>query len=225
MLRPGTVRTVAIPFIHRGAVEGKLANDDNIRMFGYQVTAFDYAGKEQGMTFADVDGFFILDSIPYGTYKIIVSKDGHELAELQDVKIDDVSVYIQDEIKLDTSAAAFFAKNDSEKQLLQHEEEHERGFNHQEYRNNDFPIDIPQAVNEPEENMHPIKIEEIEGDIFARADAPVFDSVASVQSYARYMSFAETEKDIFNTGGEDGDAAAVLGDLSRNPALQELIKP
>ena len=66
---------------------------------------------------------------------------------------------------------------------------------------------------------------EIEGDIFARADAPVFDSVASVQSYARYMSFAETEKDIFNTGGEDGDAAAVLGDLSRNPALQELIKP
>lgn len=39
------------------------------------------------------------------------------------------------------------------------------------------------------------------------------------------MSFAETEKDIFNTGGEDGDAAAVLGDLSRNPALQELIKP
>ena len=96
VLRPGSVRTVAIPFIHRGAVEGKLANDDNIRMFGYQVTAFDYAGKEQGMTFADVDGFFILDSIPYGTYKIIVSKDGHELAELQDVKIDDVSVYIQD---------------------------------------------------------------------------------------------------------------------------------
>lgn len=225
VLRPGTVRTVAIPFIHRGAVEGKLANDDNIRMFGYQVTAFDYAGKEQGMTFADVDGFFILDSIPYGTYKIIVSKDGHELAELQDVKIDDVSVYIQDEIKLDTRAAAFFAENDSEKQLLQHEEEHERGFNHQEYRNNDFPIDIPQAVNEPGENIQPIKIEEIEGDIFARADAPVFDSVASVQSYARYMSFAETEKDIFNTGGEDGDAAAVLGDLSRNPALQELIKP
>lgn len=110
VLRPGTVRTVAIPFIHRGAVEGKLANDDNIRMFGYQVTAFDHAGKEQGMTFADVDGFFILDSIPYGTYKIIVSKDGHELAELQDVKIDDVSVYIQDEIKLDTRAAAFLPK-------------------------------------------------------------------------------------------------------------------
>lgn len=89
---------------------------------------------------------------------------------------------------------------------------------------NDFPIDIPQAVNEPGENIQPIKIEEIEGDIFARADAPVFDSVASVQSYARYMSFAETEKDIFNTGGEDGDAAAVLGDLSHNPALLELIK-
>ena len=109
--------------------------------------------------------------------------------------------------------------------MQQHEEDHERGFNHQEYRNNDFPIDIPQAVIEPEENAPQIHIEEIEGDIFARADAPVFDSVASVQSYARYMSFAETEKDIFNTDGEAGDAAAVLGDLSRNPALQELIKP
>ncbi len=223
VLRPGTVRTVTIPFIHRGAVEGKLKNNGNIRMFGYQIAALDEEDKEQGTTFADVDGFFILDSIPYGTYKIIVSKDGHELAELQDVKVDDVSIYLEDEIVVNAKAAAFFAEGDSEKELQKREEEHENGFNNQEYRNNDFPIDIPLAVREPEENLPRIKVEEIEGDVFARADAPVFASVASKQSYARYMSFAETEKGIFNTDEETGNAETVIGDLSKNTALQELL--
>lgn len=175
-------------------------------MFGYQIAAVDEDGRERASTFADVDGFFILDSIPYGTYKIIVSKDGHELAELQDVKIDDVSVYLKDEVAIDTRAAAFFAENDSEEELQQREEDHERGFNHQEYRNNDFPIVFRKPSLSRKKMRHKSILEEIEGDIFARADAPVFDSVASVQSYARYMSFAETEKDIFNTDGEAGDA-------------------
>lgn len=221
VLRPGTIRTVSIPFVHRGAIEGKIANADDTRMFGYQISALDKDNKEIVSTFADIDGFFILDGIPYGTYKVIVSKDGNQLAELQDIKVDDISVYIKDEIKLDTRALAFFETKDTQEEFEQLEDLHKQGYNNVDYRNRDFPIDIPQAVLNPEKDMPHIQIEEIEKDIFVEVKAPVFDSVASVQSFERYSTIQDIEADVFSQS--EGNLATVLQDLQYNTALAKAL--
>ena len=223
VLRPGTIRTVAIPFVHRGAIEGKLANASDSRMFGYQISALDKDNKEIVSTFADIEGSFILDAIPYGTYKVIVSKDGHQLAELQDIKVDDVSVYIKDEIELDTRAFDFFEAQDSQNELAQLEEQHELGYNNVDYRNRDFPIDIPQAVLNPQDETPQIQIEEIEKDIFVHAKAPVYDSVASVQSFERYSTVQDIEAGIFSP--IEDNLTTALRDLQYNSALPEILEP
>lgn len=103
VLRPGTIRTLNMPFVHKGAVEGQLFNPYDNMMFGYMIAALDANDNEIGRTFADTSGMFILDDLPYGTYKIVISKDGHTLAEKKDVKVDDISIYLEGEILLDTS--------------------------------------------------------------------------------------------------------------------------
>lgn len=202
VLRPGTVRSVSIPFVHRGAIEGKIENANASRMFGYQIAALDKENKQVASTFADIEGFFILDAVPYGSYRIVISKDGHQLAELLDVKVDDVSVYIKDEIKLDTNAFAFFEEKDSSIELQELEQQHNLGNNNVDYRNRDFPIDIPQAVLTPKEDTPHIQIDEIEQDIFIQTDAPVFNSIASQQSFDRYTTVNDIEKDVFSLSKE-----------------------
>ena len=103
VLRPGTIQTLQMNFVHKGAVEGQLSNPYGIIMFGYMIAAVNDDGEEVGKTFADTSGMFILDDVPYGTYKLVISKDGHVLAEKKDVLIDDTSVYLEGEIWLDTS--------------------------------------------------------------------------------------------------------------------------
>lgn len=167
VLHPGTIRTIEIPFIHRGAVEGKINNAQNIRMFGYKIAAIDGKNQEVSYTYADIEGYFILDGVPYGTYKLLVAKDDNVLAELQDIKVDDVAVYIPDEIMLDWKGALFFEDKDSKKELERLETEHEMGLNNEEYLNNDFPIAIPHHDENIENNPNVLLIEDIEGDIFA----------------------------------------------------------
>lgn len=172
VLHPGTIRTVEIPFIHRGAIEGTLNNEKGIRMFGYKIAALDKEGKEQVFTYADIEGFFILDNIPYGSYTLIVSKDDNILAELQDITVDAEVIYIPDKIMLDWKGAQFFEDEDSKKELNNLEEKHEKGFNNDEYLNNTFPIAIPHDEKyEIKKADHPsseiLQIEDIEGDIFA----------------------------------------------------------
>ena len=224
VLRPGTIRTVSIPFTHRGAVEGKIENIDDTRMFGYQIIALDADNKEIASTFADIEGFFILDAVPYGTYKIVISKDGNQLAELQDVKVDDVSIYLPDEIKLDRKALDFFAEKDSADELQFVEEQHDLGYNNVDYRNRDLPIDIPQAISEPQPHMPKIQIEEIEKDIFVQTEAPVFQSVASVQSFDRYTTVQDIEKGIFSVATQNNSVSHILHDLEYNVALQDVLE-
>ncbi len=102
VLRPGTIRTLEMPFVHKGAVEGQLFNPYDNMMFGYMIAAIDANDNEIGRTFADTSGMFILDDLPYGTYKIVISKDNHILAEKKDIKVDDISIYLEGEILLDT---------------------------------------------------------------------------------------------------------------------------
>ncbi len=166
VLRPGTIKTVEYNFIHKGAVEGKIANPEGKRLFGYQVAAVDKDANEIAVTFADMDGYFILDGIPYGTYSIILSKDGKTLTELYDVKIDDVAVYIEDEITVDLNALDFFEEIDKELEAQRMEAEHEKGYNPVEHINNTFPIDMQKDILDMDPNQYIMTIEEIEEGVF-----------------------------------------------------------
>ena len=102
VLHPGTIRTIELPFVHRGAVEGKLANQYNRHMFGYQIKVLDKEGKEQGSTFADIEGYFILDGVPYGSYMLVIEKDEEMVSEPKQIIIDDVAIFLSDEIEVKT---------------------------------------------------------------------------------------------------------------------------
>lgn len=234
VLRPGTIRTVDLKFIHKGAVEGKIANPEGKRLFGYQISAIDKDEKEIAQTFADLDGYFILDGVPYGTYNIVISKEGSILTELVDVKVDDVSVYLEEDIVVDTDAINFFEDIDTENETNRFVEEHEKGYNNNEYLNNTFPIDVEKAVKEPEEHQPIITIEEIEKDIFVNPNAEVFNSVASQQSYDRFIAVEKTkyddvpmdniERELFGLSDEDAEVIdTIQNELDDNIALKELM--
>ncbi|MBQ2884074.1 MAG: carboxypeptidase regulatory-like domain-containing protein [Alphaproteobacteria bacterium] len=234
VLRPGTIRTVDLKFIHKGAVEGKIANPEGKRLFGYQISAIDKDEKEIAQTFADLDGYFILDGVPYGTYNIVISKEGSILTELVDVKVDDVSVYLEEDIVVDTDAINFFENIDTENETNRFVEEHEKGYNNNEYLNNTFPIDVEKAVKEPEEHQPIITIEEIEKDIFVNPNAEVFNSVASQQSYDRFIAVEKTkyddvpmdniERELFGLSDEDAEVIdTIQNELDDNIALKELM--
>ncbi len=115
VLRPGTIRTLDIPFVHKGGVEGKLENTYDSMMFGYEVIAYDENGEQALSTFTDTDGYFVLEGLKYGKYRLSVVKDGETLGGLKEVVVDDVSIYLEKEIDLneqpkedDSYDAAFF---------------------------------------------------------------------------------------------------------------------
>lgn len=103
VLNPGTVRTIRLPFVHRGAIEGKLENPTNSRMFGYRIFVVDDNNEEKGETFADIEGTFILDAIPYGTYTLKVEKDGNPKASIENIVVNDAAIFMEEEIKLPPS--------------------------------------------------------------------------------------------------------------------------
>lgn len=230
VLRPGTIRTVDLKFVHRGAVEGKIANPDGMRLFGYQITALDKDKKEVAQTFADLEGYFILDSVPYGEYNIVVSKDGNVLTELQDVKVDDVAIYIEEDIVVDLKALDFFEGIDTKNENERFVEEHEKGYNIEEYVNNTFPIDVVKAVNEPEKHQPVITIDEIEGDIFSQpienkelTPVVILPQTDDVKKEEKDEEINDLEKEIFGVNNEDiKDVDVIKKDLDDNVALQEL---
>ena len=168
VLRPGTVKEVEYNFIHRGAIEGKIANPLSKRLFGYQIIVLDKDNKQVAETFADLDGFFILDGIKYGTYDVIISKDGNTLTQLNDITIDDVVVYIDEEITVDLKALDYFEKSDSVKEQEKFMDEHEKGYNPDEYKNKIFPIDIEKDIFDMDPQAHFVSVSEIEEGVFEK---------------------------------------------------------
>ena len=168
ILRPGTIRTVKYDFIHRGAIEGKIANPENKRLFGYQIIVLDKDNKQVAETFADLDGFFILDGIKYGTYDVVISKDGYTITQLTDIKVDDVVVYIDEEITVDLKALDYFEKSDCVKEQEKFMDEHEKGYNPEEYLNNIFPIDIEKDIFDMDPQAHFVSVSEIEEGVFEK---------------------------------------------------------
>lgn len=96
VLRPGTIKIVDIPFTHVGMIEGQIANPTGKRLYGYKVAVINEQGEEKSYTFADLDGYFLMEDVPYGTYKLVISKDNIELTVLPDIKVEDFDLYLGD---------------------------------------------------------------------------------------------------------------------------------
>ncbi|MBQ8870712.1 MAG: hypothetical protein IJ019_04990 [Alphaproteobacteria bacterium] len=94
VLRPGTVKTVDILFKHFGNIEGYLANPEGKRLYGYEIAAIDSEGKEVSTVYADLEGYFIVTDVPFGTYNVVVRKDGKILTQLDDILVDDIDIYV-----------------------------------------------------------------------------------------------------------------------------------
>ncbi|MBE6450400.1 MAG: hypothetical protein E7016_00355 [Alphaproteobacteria bacterium] len=94
VLRPGTVKTVDILFKHFGNIEGYLANPEGKRLYGYEIAAVDEQGNDVSVVYADLEGYFIVTDVPFGTYDVVVRRDGKILTQLDDITVDDVDIYV-----------------------------------------------------------------------------------------------------------------------------------
>lgn len=94
VLRPGTLKSIELPFTHVGMLEGQIANPTGKRLYGYKVALINDKNEEKAYTFADLDGYFLMENVPYGTYKLVISKDEVSLHVLPDIKIDDFELYL-----------------------------------------------------------------------------------------------------------------------------------
>lgn len=99
VLRPGTLKEVDFEFKHYGSVEGQIANPYGKRLYGYKVAAVNEKGEELAATFSDLEGYFIIPDVPYGTINLVVSKDNEELAKIKDIKVDDLDITLENEIE------------------------------------------------------------------------------------------------------------------------------
>ena len=100
VLRPGTLKELDIEFKHYGMVEGQLDNPSGKRMYGYKISLLNDKGEEKVVTFADLEGYFIMSEIPYGKFNLIVSKDNKILAKIENIEVGDKDVIFSDKIKL-----------------------------------------------------------------------------------------------------------------------------
>lgn len=116
ILRPGTIRPLNIELKHFGAVEGKLENINNRLLFGYMIVGKDKDDNEVSSTFADTEGYFVLDGLPFNTYKIEIIKDGTLINSIDNIEINDVITYIEQEITLFEKLLPQIEKEDETKE-------------------------------------------------------------------------------------------------------------
>jgi len=121
VLRPGTLKEIDIEFKHYGTIEGQIANPYGKRLYGYKVAAINDKGDELGATFSDLDGYFIISDIPYGTIDLVISKDNKKQAQINNIKVDDLEIILENEIE--TPDAMTPPEDYSENNLMTEENE------------------------------------------------------------------------------------------------------
>ena len=99
VLRPGTIREVDVIFKHYGSIEGQIANKEGKRLYGYRVAAINDEGKEVASSFTDLYGYFVVPDVPYGKVNLIVYKENTKLAEVKNIKVDDLYISLDNEIE------------------------------------------------------------------------------------------------------------------------------
>ena len=80
--RPGVPVDVEIGLVGGGDVEGAIVRSGGIGFEGLELELVDGAGKVFAVTRTDFDGFFLFERIPYGEYRIRLSKDSAAAAGL-----------------------------------------------------------------------------------------------------------------------------------------------
>lgn len=80
--RPGVPASVEIGLVGGGDVEGAIVKSGGLGFEGLDIELVDGAGKLVARTQTDFDGFFLFERVPYGEYRIRLSKDSAAAAGL-----------------------------------------------------------------------------------------------------------------------------------------------
>ena len=72
--RPGIAMTVELPLVGAGEVEGTLVRKGGGPLAGVGMELLDQAGRVARETQTEFDGFFLFESVPYGSYQLRIAK-------------------------------------------------------------------------------------------------------------------------------------------------------
>lgn len=71
--RPGVITEIAIPLVAAGEVEGSVVRRGGTGIEGLDLEVVDANGHVRAMARTDFDGFFIIESVPYGQYQLRIA--------------------------------------------------------------------------------------------------------------------------------------------------------
>lgn len=84
--RPGVIAQIELPMSPTGEIEGLLLNPSGIEQPGVKLELLDARGAVVADTISEFDGFFLLQKVPYGEYRLRVAEDAaRKLAVQQDL--------------------------------------------------------------------------------------------------------------------------------------------
>jgi hypothetical protein len=81
--RPGVPADVEIGLVGGGDIEGALIKSGGLGFEGLDLELLDKAGKVVGTARTDFDGFFLFERVPYGAYRLRISKASASAARVQ----------------------------------------------------------------------------------------------------------------------------------------------
>lgn len=85
VLRPGTIRPIAVPFTHTGGFEGQLSGDGGL--YRYQVAMVKDRREVVATKTPNADGTFVFDALPFGTYDLVVIDARERYVRQQEITI------------------------------------------------------------------------------------------------------------------------------------------
>ena len=86
--RPGVPVDVEIGLVGGGDIEGAIVKSGGLGFEGLDLELVDSSGKVVRTTRSDFDGFFLFDRVPYGEYRIRLSKDSaHAMGLASDLNV------------------------------------------------------------------------------------------------------------------------------------------
>ncbi len=81
--RPGVIAVIELPLVSAGEVDGTLVRAGGNPIEGVDIELVSALGIITAKTRSDFDGFFIFESVPYGTYSLRIAKPSAEIALLR----------------------------------------------------------------------------------------------------------------------------------------------
>lgn len=73
--RPGVIAQIELPMSPTGEIEGLLLNPSGVKQPGVRLELLDSRGAVVAETISEFDGFFLLQTVPYGQYNLRIAED------------------------------------------------------------------------------------------------------------------------------------------------------